>query len=353
MQKISKKLLGDFTVIEYSGKMLSCVGEAVTGRLCTASGRMAEACAFDDAKILVTDGESKISEIMLKNAVGVVLTNPKSICLTSDIYNLPVLLIQTDDINLDIEGKIAILDGKAQKIYINPNIEAISKVLNRSRESERTAPTRIFLYGGDKSTCVPDGFDGLAVWQESFSDEGTAYEYFCDIADKNTGIRLISKIQDSGDESIFISQIRAVYRAGVWGRFSILCGGISTPEKYQRCIYSLHSAFRELDGEGREFNGFIPKGMLVDTPLMLLFHQKFKAFDFYCLDIDAICKGFCHSESTESSIKHIYTYIENFAKSVFGSKIGIISKTEPSRELCDMLLRICGALDIYTGRKIF
>ena len=47
-------------------------------------------------------------------------------------------------------------------------------------------------------------------------------------------------------------------------------------------------AFRELLEENHEFNGFIPKGILVDTPFALLSKIPTEGFDFLCYDVEKI-----------------------------------------------------------------
>ena len=129
-----------------------------------------------------------------------------------------------------------------------------------------------------------DAFDGLIAGcrlDDSLSEE-KAYEYFCSFADKHIGtpITAIASLGGRSAESklLFRSRIRAIYRASVWGQFSLLCSGAISSSDVSEVVESLKDVFCELESEGREFNGFIKKGILIDTPLLLYrfpLHAKF------------------------------------------------------------------------------
>ena len=83
-------------------------------------------------------------------------------------------------------------------------------------------------------------------------------------------------------------EIKAAYRAAVYGEISILFGNIFTDEDAERAREQAGQAFRALLEENREFNGFIPKGILIDTPFALLSEIPAQGFDFFCYHIDQL-----------------------------------------------------------------
>ena len=122
--------------------------------------------------------------------------------------------------------------------------------------------------------------------------EDLAYEFFCDIADSFLGspITAVARFDPTHSErsAIFRSRIRAIYRASVWGQFSLLCTGISTPNDLDVCADIIKEAFCELESEGREFNGFIEKGICIDSPMMLYNFPQRSRFDFLCFDCEKL-----------------------------------------------------------------
>ena len=138
---------------------------------------------------------------------------------------------------------------------------------------------------------------------ESVCSEDTAYEYFCDIADKLIGypITAVASFDSEPRErtALFRSRIRAIYRASVWGQFSLLCTGISTPAELDECLRILREIFCELESEGREFNGFIEKGICIDTPMMLYKFPQHSHSDLLCFDperLRRLCTGVTDSD---------------------------------------------------------
>lgn len=80
------------------------------------------------------------------------------------------------------------------------------------------------------------------------------------------------------------AQIKAIFRAAVYGDVSLLFGDIFTENDAEVAKQCAQSAFRSLLENEREFNGFIPKGIFIDTPLALLSELPEQGFDFFCLD---------------------------------------------------------------------
>ena len=123
--------------------------------------------------------------------------------------------------------------------------------------------------------------------------EDEAYERLCEVADASVGMPITAVLRFDGApgerEQTFRSRVRAVYRASVWGQFSLLCAGAAIPEHVHSISEALRDAFCELEIEGREFNGFIKKGILIDTPLLLYRFPLHAKFDFLCIDPERIC----------------------------------------------------------------
>ena len=337
--------------------MFECAGESAVPSDEVVTGRLQRACrgragGRSGATILLCEGAEDIDETQLSDAVGVVLLScidgegRRRIERMARLFRLPALCISERDGAFLCCGReqVAILDSPQQRLFVDPDIETVSRYFS-SRTAERRSRPELLLKGL-RSSEVP--CDGYVVGEELPPDMGEqeAYEYFCSIADSSTGMRLVASVSCSMDGERLKSRIRAVYRAGVWGRFSLLCTGICVPEETDRCLSFIHGAFCELDRERREFNGFMPKGMAVHTPIMLLSPPRHRFFDFFCLDHPSLLKGFT-GRDTDSPSGVLTEYIKRFAEGAGNARIGISA----DGELPERIRELSCVSEIYLGKN--
>ena len=337
--------------------MFECAGESAVPSAEVVTGRLVRACCVraggkSGATILLCEGAEEIDEIQLSEAVGVVFfagmdgDNRRRIQRMARLFGLPALCVsERDGALLCCGGQIAILDCAQQRLYVDPDIETVGRYFSAGASASRSRPELLLKgFGASELSC-----DGYVVGEELPSELGEqeAYEYFCGVADGSTGMRLVASVSCAMDGERLKSRIRAVYRAGVWGRFSLLCTGICVPEETDRCLSFIHGAFCELDRERREFNGFMPKGMAVHTPIMLLSPPRHRFFDFFCLDYRSLLVGFTGRKSdTPSGV--LTEYIQRFADGAGNARIGI----DAERELPDRIRELDCVSEIYLGRMV-
>lgn len=90
--------------------------------------------------------------------------------------------------------------------------------------------------------------------------------------------------EDSVD---FRAMLCGVFRASVYGRLSVMIRGCATRADLARVRREIVGAFCDLERDGREFNGYIERGLWIESPLLLLFDQIAEGMDFICIDVDA------------------------------------------------------------------
>ena len=297
-------------MIECSGKVLSGVGERVTGRL----RRVAEMRAdrSREAKILLWDGASDISEALNDTAVGVVVMGAE--CRLAGGCGLPIFRLADDmcDTELLLADKIAILDCQRQKLCVDPDIDVIKRYFGRLAALPESKIPWICTDSYD----IAGGCDGVLVRVRG--DEEEVYDLLCNIADRNTGARIVAQTAFDGD---VVRRIRGVLRAAVWGRISLICQ-VNTPDEAQQFFSLTHTAFCALESEGREFNGFIPKGIRVDTPITLLSAPN-RYSDIFVLDCNSLLKRFTASENTDNASRQVLSYISEFIRQVGDAKVSL------------------------------
>ncbi len=116
---------------------------------------------------------------------------------------------------------------------------------------------------------------------ENRTDEEEFYEKLCKLAEEDPERKLLVRVRSE-------AEIKAAYRAAVYGNFSLLFGEIFTNEEAENAKENANRAFCELIEEKHEFNGFIPKGILIDTPLALFSKISPQSFDFFCYDTEKL-----------------------------------------------------------------
>lgn len=339
-------------MVEFSGKTLVRAHERVTGRLCFAvSGNVPT--DTEGTKIVFWDGVCNFPEALLRFAVGMVLPDCAEHTAKEKASRLGIPVLTVENIS-DIFGecgkhRVAVLDTSISRLYIDPDIETVSRLLYEKRRHENAEISKLAVCSEDLMR-VPQGFDGL-VGKPLGGSEESAYEYLCELADRNTGSRIVAALCGNGGADKVTALVRAAYRSGVWGRFSILFCGIRLPDEASVCIEALHRAYRELDAAGREFNGFMPKGIAVETPIMLMYPDGLSAFDFFCFDTDKLAELFGGGAEKELCIPHILKYAETFARQYVCSPLAVMFGEQTPSALTDMLKELCVKTEFYVKSK--
>ena len=333
-------------MIEYCGKTFFSSADVVTGRLWTMGRDEGE--TSDVAKILLWTNETDMSDRLLRSAVGIVFPDGISeeelrrASRSAEFRHLPAIRLNcpSDSILTALNERIAILDSGHKRLYVDPDLETINSFFGARAKK---VPRELSILSEVCHFPLPDGCDGLVVGQQLSADtsEDEAYEYFCEIADKNTGMSIVAVAEfshnstDSADS--FISRVRAIYRAGIWGRFSLLCTSVHTPAHADSCIALMHKAFCQLDREQREFNGFIPKGITISTPLMLLSRPKHRMIDFFCIDYPRLRTLMTDTIHTDVGADETAKYISAFIREASTAKIALRSKGTLTSNIIDSL----------------
>ena len=320
---------------EYSGSRMCSAAGAVTGRIC----RPPYHNDGKDAKILLLDGGRMPDERSLSCTVGIVFLSDGESAYPaqkiSELYRIPCIRIPLSaHSQAMLDGKTAVLDAAIQKLFVDPDIETISKYFSSS--AQRTAPSpRILTLSCGEPTCAQMR-DGLILRASALGGMGEeqVYEYLCELSDKYVGTRIVVEVSFEREHSFF-AQVRGVYRAGVWGRFCLLCSGVLTPQRARRCVELLHQCFFELDASGREFNGFISKGIVVDTPLLLLGQPIHRMIDLFCVDYFSLARRFSGQDVESSEVNE---YVRRFAKSCGDARVALLSERALGNDTLSFLL---------------
>ncbi|MBQ9086429.1 MAG: hypothetical protein IJY47_04505 [Clostridia bacterium] len=200
------------------------------------------------------------------------------------VFPLPCPVLFVPELDESLEGKIAILDTHRQSVWVSPDLDTVRRYAEqREGASKSQKAVRFFAWSED----LPRGDRNAQGWilGERFSEgeEEVLFERYRAAAERNPGLPLTVCIP-LGEEEGTRLRLRSLYRGAVYGRFSLLFSRIATCEEWERCRVLCHEVFCDLESEGREFNGYLPRGILLDRGLPLLDSWSGREPDFLCVD---------------------------------------------------------------------
>ena len=255
----------------------------------------------EEACLPVINSPAELSDWCVGNPVGAICIGASAPPSDAPVHPaLPILFLSA--LPKDCHGRIALLDPLGCVLFVSPDIG----VFNRMR------PRLIHPFSdpSDAPLHLPDGKElrvgalmtgdvlgpsaawrNLLLFPDPAADgEALLYECYRDLAEGALGTAVASVVPYSpapDDRDAFRNRVRALLRGAVFGRFSVVFRGILTPEDRQDCLDRFRDIVAELEREGREFNGGLSKGLLVDIPLLLR-ESDWQDFDFLCLDPDRL-----------------------------------------------------------------
>ena len=255
----------------------------------------------EDAYLLVVDAPCAYSQEDMGNPVAIIeigVTEENiepvgaSVCPILRLPRLPD----------SCQGKVALLDPRGGVLFVSPDIGVFNRFGTRLADP---AP-----YPSLDPILLPNGFrvrlgtvlahddwfppteaESLFLLPDpSAGEEDALYEHYRDLAESSPDRPLIALIpapSTDNDLVFFHNRIRALFRAAIFGSFSLLFQGILTLGEWNSLLSELKKIRAELQREDREFNECLPKGILVDIPLLLQ-SDLYTDIDFLCLDLDRL-----------------------------------------------------------------
>ena len=255
------------------------------------------------------------------------------------MMNLPSLV--TTDIELDMEynGKTAVVDGFTGKIYIEPDEVVMAEMKEKKRrEDERRRmlqtlkglPTvtksgkRVHLYaniGGveDVDSVIENDSEGVGLFRseflylgrEDYPSEEEQYEAYKAVLSKMGGKKVIIRTLDIGADKqadyfniekeenpalgfrairiclervdMFKTQLRAIYRASAYGKASIMFPMIISVSEIVRIKEIVEEVKEELRKNDIPF-GDVELGIMIETPAAVIISDQLAAHvDFFSI----------------------------------------------------------------------
>jgi hypothetical protein len=209
-------------------------------------------------------------------AAGVII--PRRIRSASLLADIPCFLIDGELSESSLDGRVAMIDLSRACLMIDPDFETLERY---TRQNECTDPffkiRKGRLYSADEL---------------SGATEGDMLENILSLIEENSPRGLCISLDLSRyAEERFEAQAEALFRAAVYGEISMMFSKFRSSEEIRRGTEKIYSVFCELEKQGREINGCVARGFLIDSPIWLFERRMFGKSDFICFDFDRLSAG--------------------------------------------------------------
>ena len=181
--------------------------------------------------------------------------------------------------------------------------------------------------------------------------EESIFEAYRDVAERAFGVP-ITVIAEY--DVFFGERIRAILRSAVYGEFSLLLRGILCEKDLKNALSSISRIFCELETDGREFNGYIQRGICIDSPMLL--HQPLSSDGIDVCVIDAERLINLMTNNTQREDPCIFSWIADEIKKVARqwSKtecFAILGRHSANADFCKRLMD-CGIYSFFVSQGL-
>ena len=251
--------------------------------------------------------------------------------------NIPALI--GVDFTIDMDGKMAVVDGFSGKLFVEPDEGILKKYRDRKAQEEHKQRLlqelkgketitldgkKINLYaniGGvsDVASVLANDAAGIGLFRSEFlylesSDypsEEEQFRAYKSVAEMMAGRKVIIRTLDIGADKqvdyfeikheenpalgyrairicldrpdIFKTQLRAIYRASFYGNISIMFPMIISVDEVKKVKEIVAEVKQELKGQGIPF-GEVELGIMIETPAAVLISDRLaKEVDFFSI----------------------------------------------------------------------
>ncbi len=213
--------------------------------------------------------------------------------------SIPYLILKDTHLCLEAhKGRVALLDTKNDVLIIDPQIDTLNSYPLDESVQSRLEDERVFFARGyllkerDEKALLLDA--------HAVSERGELFELLTELAESPyappVSIELPVPVNGRERES-FCESVEAIFRAAIYGVFSVLLSGFNSEKDISVALACMHEVFCSLEENGREFNGYIKKGLVIDAPIWLMRPSPLKKPDLVCFDAEKLQNRLFGSEA--------------------------------------------------------
>lgn len=252
--------------------------------------------------------------------------------------NIPAIIGMGELLSEDYDGKYAIVDGYSGVLYIEPDEKTVKKLEHKEAEEGRKKELLRRLRGrknitrdgrevgvyanigslSDVSSATENDSGGVGLFRsefmyigrDDFPNEDFLFYNYRRVLEDMKGKRVVVRTLDIGADnnidyfgldkepnpalgfrairvclerkSIFKVQLRALYRASIYGRLAILIPMVIDPEEIRQVREIINEVKMELLEEKKPFSDTVELGAMIETPAAVMLSDLIaKEVDFF------------------------------------------------------------------------
>ncbi len=321
-------------------------------------------------KVIIMSHEFLPSETMMfkkENLLGFIAQNggaTSHAAIIARTIGVPAVVGIDMDID-EAENKFAIIDGDEGKVILEPNkltlkhyTELLKKreyeqnVLNGyiGKQTQTLDGKRIPVFANvgsvqDVEAAEEFGAEGIGLLRSEFiflsqknqPNEEEQFAHYKTILEKSGGKRTVIRTFDIGADKLmkrvanenepnpalgfrgiriglryhdfFKRQIRALYRASVYGKLSIMLPMITTEAELDEALYLIEQVKDELINEKIDFSEKVKIGIMIETPSAALVSDKLaEKVDFFSIGTNDLTQYVMAADRSNSEVTYLYDY---------------------------------------------
>lgn len=136
-------------------------------------------------------------------------------------------------------------------------------------------------------------------------------------------------------EELFITQVKAILRAGIYGNIKMMFPMISCMEELEQALSCVEKAKRKLDEEQVQYNPRIPVGMMVEVPSAAIMASAFiKKVDFFSIGSNDLTQYTLAVDRQNENIASLYDYFDPAVLTLIKGTIEACAKEGKECSVC-------------------
>lgn len=311
---------------------------------------------------------------------------------------IPALIGTLLSLDEDIDGKLGIVDGGNGVFYVDPDEETLAKMRKRQQEEQERKELlltlkgkenvtldgqKVMLYANignikDLAAVLKNDAGGIGLFRSEFiylekdhyPTEEEQFQIYKQVAQTMAGKRVIIRTLDIGADKqcdyfeleheenpalgyrairicltrpeVFRTQLRALFRASVFGKIAIMYPMITSIKEIKRIQEVVASVKEELTEQGIAF-GTPEQGIMIETPAAVLMSDELaKEVDFFSIGTNDLTQY-------TLAIDRQNTKLDEFYDSHHPAILRMISMVVENAHKAGIWAGICGELGADTS----